>query len=73
MEDNAEALLREITALRKINRVLMDRVEQAVNSSGNNYAIFEQNILLQKHVEERTAELQKANSRLAALLEEQRD
>ena len=72
MTRGAEALEKEIAALRKINRVLMERVESAVNSTGNDYAIFERNILLQRQVEARTAELEQRNRQLASLLEEQR-
>jgi len=60
----------EMAALKKINRVLMERVERSVNSSGSDFSIFEQNILLQKNVDERTAELEDVNHRLRELLEE---
>lgn len=62
----------EILALRKINRVLMDRVERSINSSGSDYAIFEQNILLQKLVDERTEKLEQSNLHLAKNLKDQR-
>ncbi|MBU1567773.1 MAG: response regulator [Proteobacteria bacterium] len=68
----SEDLEKEILALRKINRVLMDRVERAINNSGGDYAIFEQNILLQKRVEERTDELERSNRQLAEYLDEQK-
>ena len=71
MSSRIEKLEREIETLRKINRVLMERVERSVDSSGGDFALFEYTIILQKHVDERTAELEKANSRLAELLEEQ--
>lgn len=72
MNRRIEVLEKEAEALRKINRVLMERVENAVNSTGSGYAIFEQNILLQKRVEARTAELEQINQRLAGTLEEQK-
>ncbi len=72
MTRDPAALERELAALRKINRVLMERVENAVNSSGSDYAIFEQNILLQRRVEEHTGELEDRHRRLEALLEEQK-
>jgi signal transduction histidine kinase/CheY-like chemotaxis protein len=71
MSDSTAAMQRELAALRKINRVLMERVEHATNSSGNDYAIFEQNILLQKRVDERTAQLEIVNKRLTSALEKQ--
>ncbi len=71
MKPGPEAMDPELAALRKINRVLMERVENSVNSTGNNYAIFENNILLQKQVEQRTAELEQRNRQLAELLAEQ--
>lgn len=71
MTVSPEDLEKEILALRKINRVLTDRVEHSINSSGNDYAIFEQNILLQKRIEERTNELENSNCQLAKYLKEQ--
>jgi signal transduction histidine kinase/DNA-binding response OmpR family regulator len=71
MSEGTAAMERELAALRKINRVLMERVEHATNSSGDDYAIFEQNILLQKRVDERTAQLEIVNKRLSTALEKQ--
>ena len=48
----------------KIRKVLMDRVEKSVGSAGNTYTLFENNILLQQKVHQRTAELEKANREL---------
>lgn len=45
----------------KIRRVLMDRVEKSIDSSGNAYTLFENNITLQQKVEQRTRELEAAN------------
>ncbi len=72
MSRGDQAIEKELAALRKINCVLMERVEQAVNSSGSDYAVFEQNILLQKRVEERTQALNESNRRLAAFLEDEK-
>lgn len=69
---NETTLEREVAALKKVNRVLMERVENSVNSSGNDYSIFERNILLEKLVEERTRELELANKKLTVLLNEQK-
>ncbi len=71
MPDRPEALEQENARLRKINRVLMERVERSIDSAGSDFTLFEHNILLQKRVEERTAELEKSNADMAALLEEQ--
>ncbi|RQD64536.1 MAG: response regulator [Desulfonatronovibrio sp. MSAO_Bac4] len=65
-------LEKENASLRKINQVLMERVERSIDSSSDAFGIFEHNILLQKHIEERTAELRKTSQKLADLLEEQR-
>ncbi|NCC23655.1 MAG: PAS domain-containing sensor histidine kinase [Deltaproteobacteria bacterium] len=72
MIERIAELEREIKALRKINRVLMERVEQSVDGSGDAFDLFERNILLEKHVEERTSDLEKARHRMARLLEKQR-
>ena len=71
MPDRPEAMEQENARLHKINRVLMERVERSIDSAGSDFTLFEHNILLQKRVEERTAELEKSNARLAALLDEQ--
>ncbi len=72
MTGRIEELEQEIARLNKIIRVLMDRVEHTVNGQGNAFGIFEENILLQKRVEERTVELQATSERLKVLLDEQR-
>lgn len=46
----------------KIQKVLMDRIEKSINSSGNAYTLFENNIVLHKQVEKRTEELLRANT-----------
>ncbi len=71
MKDRLEALEKEAAALRKTNRVLMDRIEGIVDSAGNDYAILERNILLHQRVKERTAALEESNRQLARHLEEQ--
>ncbi|MFP4167934.1 MAG: response regulator [Desulfonatronovibrionaceae bacterium] len=72
MSDRLDELEKENASLRKINRVLMDRVERSIDSSNNAFGVFEHNILLQKHIEQRTAELRETSSELARLLENQR-
>jgi signal transduction histidine kinase/CheY-like chemotaxis protein len=50
----------ELRKLRKINRVLMDRVERDVDAQGGNaYALFRTAVTLEAKVSERTAELAK--------------
>jgi signal transduction histidine kinase len=69
MDTRIEELERENRALKKINEVLMGRVERSIDSSGDAYALFEHNIVLQQSVEERTHELEERNRELAATLE----
>ncbi len=72
MTDYADKLKQENEALRKINRVLMERVERVVDDSAGAYAVFEHNIRLQKLVAERTEELNESNRCLVALLNDQK-
>ena len=60
-------LERQLAAQRKINQVLMDRVERSVDGSGAAYSLFERNILLQQNVEQRTQELERKNHELQVL------
>jgi hypothetical protein len=61
LEEKVRALENQLTKNEKIRKVLMDRVENSVNSSGSAYTLFESNITLQEKVAHRTEELQKAN------------
>lgn len=61
--DRLAALERENAKLRKINHVLMDRVERSMDFQGNAFSLFQTAILLEGKVRERTRELE------AALLE----
>lgn len=56
----------------KIQKVLMDRVEKSINSSGSAYTLFENNIILEETVEKRTEELRKANKGLLLEIENRR-
>lgn len=56
----------------KIQKVLMDRVEKSINSSGSAYTLFENNIILEETVEKRTEELRKANKGLLIEIENRR-
>lgn len=62
-------LERELAAQRKINQVLMDRVERSIDGTGGAYSLFERNIMLQQSVEQRTQDLKRANSELRHLYE----
>ena len=54
-----EALENKLTRLEKINRVLMNRVEQTVDPQGSPYSLFQTGILLEDVVDERTDRLQR--------------
>lgn len=63
----------ENAKLRKINQVLMGRVERSMDLQGNDFSLFETAILLEGRVNERTNELKTAleeQQRLNAALEE---
>jgi signal transduction histidine kinase len=59
-------LRRENEKLRKINRVLMERVERSTDAQGNAFSLFQAAITLEKMVLVRTAELQALNRQLLA-------
>ncbi|MFW5833925.1 MAG: hybrid sensor histidine kinase/response regulator [Pseudomonadota bacterium] len=50
----------ENAKLRKINQVLMGRVERSMDLQGNDFSLFETAILLEGRVNDRTAELRRA-------------
>jgi signal transduction histidine kinase len=53
-----EDLQRENEKLRRINAVLMDRVERSTDWQGNGFSLFQAAIVLEGRVEERTGQLQ---------------
>ncbi|MDR3566634.1 MAG: ATP-binding protein [Syntrophobacteraceae bacterium] len=57
LENRVKVLESRLHKEEKVRRVLMDRVENSVASTGNSYALFENNVLLHKKVEQRTWEL----------------
>jgi signal transduction histidine kinase/DNA-binding response OmpR family regulator len=57
-------LQKELAGQKKINKVLMERVERSANDTGEAYSLFEHNITLQKSVEARTRESERANEEL---------
>ncbi|MDS4014566.1 MAG: ATP-binding protein [Candidatus Accumulibacter sp.] len=63
------ALERELGMQRKINRVLMERVERSVNDSGSSYSLFERNITLQRSVDAQVRELERVNAELHRLID----
>jgi signal transduction histidine kinase/ActR/RegA family two-component response regulator len=50
--------------LEKINHALMDRVERSVDTAGDAYALFENNIVMQRVIAERTSQLESTNAAL---------
>lgn len=70
LKQQLSKLQKELAAQRKINQVLMDRVERSVNDSAGAYSLFERNITLQKNVEARTRELERLNADLHRLIDE---
>jgi len=52
-----DELVRENAKLRRINEVLIRRVEQSMDSQDSSFAVFETAILLEKQVQSRTQEL----------------
>jgi signal transduction histidine kinase/HPt (histidine-containing phosphotransfer) domain-containing protein len=64
LEDKVRTLESLLEKNEKIRHVLMERVERSVESTGSAFTLFENNILLQQKVMQRTAELEKANKDL---------
>ncbi|WP_448204023.1 NahK/ErcS family hybrid sensor histidine kinase/response regulator [Azospirillum sp. sgz302134] len=54
------ALERENAKLRRINQVLMDRVERSMDVQGGAFSLFQTAIVLEQKVRERTLELERA-------------
>lgn len=65
-------LERQLASQRKINKVLMDRVERSVNDTGSSYSLFERNITLQRDVDARSRELEQVNAELKQAIEQAR-
>lgn len=59
-QERIASLEAEVAKLRKINTVLMERVERSMNVQGNAFAMFQTSILLEEQVHERTAALETA-------------
>lgn len=58
LQQNIEQLEKKLTKQKKITKILMERVERSVDSTGNSYSMFEQNILLQQFVDKRNKEIE---------------
>ena len=65
-------LLRENEKLRKIVKVLVDRVERSTDAQGNAFSLFQAAIALENRVRQRTAELQTLNRQLQQEVDERR-
>lgn len=50
----------EIRRLQKVVRVLMDRAERSTNLQGSDFSLFQMTLMLEKQVNERTAQLRSA-------------
>ena len=64
LEEKIKALEKNLLKNEKIRKVLMDRVERSVASSGSAFTLFENNIMLQQKIQQRTGELEQANREL---------
>jgi signal transduction histidine kinase/ActR/RegA family two-component response regulator len=64
VQPEVEALRSQVSRLERINAAPMKRVERTVDESGSAYAIFEQNIVSQRVIAERTRELTETNQAL---------
>ena len=69
LKEQVARLEKALAAQRKINKVLMERVERSVNDTGGAYSLFERNITLQKNVEARTHELERLNAELHRMID----
>lgn len=70
LDASPDDLVRENEKLRKINRVLMERVERSTDAQGNAFSLFQAAITLEKMVQQRTGELQRTNARLRREIDE---
>ena len=71
--DSQRALAEENRKLRKINRVLMNRVEREMDAQGGTaFSLFQTAITLENRISERTAELTRLTHRLMQEISERR-
>lgn len=64
LENKVKALEKKLAKNEKIRKVLMDRVEKSIESSGSAYTLFENNIILHQKIQQRTEELEQINKDL---------
>lgn len=67
LEDRNQELLKTLAAKEKIISVLMQRVERSVDTAGSAFSIFEQQILLENLVLQRTRELKEAMNQIKTM------
>ncbi|MFH0725336.1 MAG: response regulator [Pseudomonadota bacterium] len=72
LEKMVEALESQLRKEEKIRKILTDKVEKSIASTGSAYTLFENNILLHKKVQQRTEELEKANKDLLGQIAERK-
>ncbi len=65
-------VVRENEKLRKIVKVLVDRVDRSTNAQGNAFSLFQAAITLENTVRQRTSELQSLNDQLQQEIDERR-
>lgn len=65
-QNRLAALEHENAKLRKINKVLMDRVERSMDFQGNAFSLFQTSIVLESRIRERTLALESALRELGA-------
>jgi PAS domain S-box-containing protein len=67
LSERLAALERENAKLKKINKVLIDRVERSMDFQGNAYSLFQTAIVLENQVRDRTKELGSALQELGRI------
>lgn len=72
LKQGIEGLEKKLAKSEKVKRILMERVERSVDSTGDSYLMFERNILLQQHIDKRTKELDDINKQLIGEIEERK-
>ena len=72
LDKRVQALEERLRKEEKIRRILMERVENSVASTGSAFTLFENNILLQKKVQQRTEELERTNQDLLGQITERK-
>ncbi len=70
LEKKVKTLEKKLSVKEKICEVLIKRVERSIDSTGGAFSVFERNILLQSLVDQRSAELEETNKRLAEQIAE---